>query len=56
MVDLPPIPLEVGQTVRLYPNHACVTSAMYGWYLVVDGHDNEAQSKITDVWVRASGW
>lgn len=51
-----PIPLEVGQTVRIYPNHACVTGAMYGWYLVVDSDDRDEGSKIVDVWVRASGW
>lgn len=52
----PPIPLEVGQTVRIYPNHACVTGALYGWYLVVDSSDKLNSSKIVDVWVRASGW
>ncbi|KAF4534769.1 uncharacterized protein LTHEOB_2744 [Lasiodiplodia theobromae] len=53
---LPPIPLEVGQTVRIYPNHACITGALYGWYLVVDSSDKLNSSKIVDVWVRASGW
>ncbi|KAF2010198.1 hypothetical protein BU24DRAFT_444790 [Aaosphaeria arxii CBS 175.79] len=50
------IPLEVGDTVRIYPNHACVTGAMYGWYLVTDSSDNENPSQIKDVWIRASGW
>ncbi|KAL0942874.1 alanine racemase domain protein [Colletotrichum truncatum] len=54
--ELPPVPLEVGQSVRIYPNHACVTGAMYGWYLVVDSSAESSQSKIVDVWVRASGW
>ncbi|KAF9630002.1 hypothetical protein BFW01_g183 [Lasiodiplodia theobromae] len=52
----PQIPLEVGQTVRIYPNHACITGALYGWYLVVDSSDKLNSSKIVDVWVRASGW
>ena len=51
---LPPIPLQVGQSIRIYPNHACITGALYGWYYVVDssvdGH------KVTDIWVRAGGW
>ncbi|KAG7112318.1 histone deacetylase HOS2 like protein [Verticillium longisporum] len=51
-----PIPLEVGQSIRIYPNHACVTSAMYGWYLVVDSSKKETADRIVDVWVRVSGW
>lgn len=49
------IPLAVGQAVRVYPNHSCVTGAMYGWYLVVDS-DLEEASKVVDVWVRARGY
>lgn len=51
----PMIPLEVGDTVRLYPNHACVTGAMYNHYLVVDS-DTATPTEIRDVWLRASGW
>ncbi|KAI8680740.1 D-ser-dehydrat domain-containing protein [Fusarium sp. Ph1] len=54
--DLPPLPLEVGQSVVIFPNHACITGALYGWYLVVDSSDEENSTKIVDVWVRASGW
>lgn len=53
---LPPIPLEVGETVRVYPNHSCVAGAMYGWYLVVDSDQDSTASKVVDVWIRASGW
>ncbi|KAJ4253349.1 hypothetical protein NW762_010504 [Fusarium torreyae] len=52
---LPPVPLEVGQSVVIFPNHACVAGALYGWYLVVDSSEGDA-TKIVDVWVRASGW
>jgi D-serine deaminase-like pyridoxal phosphate-dependent protein len=52
--SLPPIPLEVGQAIRIYPNHACVAGALYGWYLVVDSADGGNQ--VVDVWTRASGW
>ncbi|WKT48151.1 D-serine dehydratase-like domain [Fusarium oxysporum f. sp. vasinfectum] len=52
---LPPVPLEVGQDVVIFPNHACVAGALYGWYLVVDSSKGDA-TKIVDVWVRASGW
>jgi D-serine deaminase-like pyridoxal phosphate-dependent protein len=52
-----PIPLEVSQSIRIYPNHACVTGALYGWYLVVDSsQDGNRATEIVDVWVRASGW
>ncbi|KAL0930320.1 D-serine dehydratase 1 [Colletotrichum truncatum] len=51
----PPVPFEVGGIVNIYPNHACVTGALYGWYLVVDSNKSDA-SKIIAVWVRASGW
>ncbi|RGP66054.1 d-serine dehydratase [Fusarium sporotrichioides] len=49
------VPLEVGQNVIIFPNHACVTGALYGWYLVVDSSEGDAE-RIVDVWVRASGW
>ncbi|PNP78939.1 hypothetical protein FNYG_07804 [Fusarium nygamai] len=53
--SLPPVPLDVGQDVIIFPNHACVAGALYGWYLVVDSSEGNA-TKIVDVWVRASGW
>ncbi|KAF2169952.1 hypothetical protein M409DRAFT_64363 [Zasmidium cellare ATCC 36951] len=50
-----PIPLEVGDSVQIFPNHACVTGALYEWYLVVDSESEDDQN-IVDVWIRASGW
>lgn len=52
----PAIPVRVGQAVRLYPNHACVTGALYGWYLVVDSSEDGEGSRIVDVWTRTTGW
>ncbi|KAG9242515.1 putative serine dehydratase domain-containing protein [Calycina marina] len=43
--------LNVGQKVRIWPNHACVAGAGFGWYYVVDGSDT-----IVDIWVRWRGW
>jgi len=43
--------LEVGQKVRVWPNHACVAGSGFGFYLVVDGGD-----EIVDVWPRWRGW
>lgn len=43
--------LPIGSKVRIVPNHTCMTAAMYGNYLVVDGTD-----AIVDVWERTNGW
>jgi D-serine deaminase-like pyridoxal phosphate-dependent protein len=50
------IPLHVGDDIRIYPNHACVTGAMYKRYLVVDSTDASHVDRIVDVWERACGW
>jgi D-serine deaminase-like pyridoxal phosphate-dependent protein len=49
-----PIPLRVGQAVRIYPNHACITGALYGWYYVVDSSVDG--DRVIDVWERANAW
>lgn len=46
---------KVGGKVLLWPNHACIASAGFGWYLVVDS-DIEHGTKVVDVWVRCRGW
>lgn len=47
-------PLEIGSRITVWPNHACITGAGFGWYLVVDsGKDGET---VVDVWVRWRGW
>ena len=43
--------LPVGARVRVLPNHACITSAAYDRYHVVDGSD-----EIVAVWPRCNGW
>lgn len=45
------LPFTYGQRVQVWPNHACITSSQFGWYLIVDGND-----QIVDVWVRWRGW
>jgi len=47
--------LRVGQKILLWPNHACVAGAGFGWYLIVDS-DEEDSDRIVDVWVRCRGW
>ncbi|KAJ5819451.1 hypothetical protein N7474_005042 [Penicillium riverlandense] len=47
------IPLEIGQAVKIFPNHACITAAFYSWYFIVDSETDPNASTIVDVWVRA---
>ena len=51
-----PTGLEVGQKVRVWPNHACIAGAMFGWYLVVDSRLVGREDEVVDVWVRWRGW
>jgi D-serine deaminase-like pyridoxal phosphate-dependent protein len=49
-----PFPFErlpIGARVRVFPNHACLTAAMYDCYHVVDGGD-----QIVAAWPRVNGW
>ncbi|XWW92637.1 hypothetical protein V2A60_000562 [Cordyceps javanica] len=50
------LPLTIGQSIRIYPNHACITGALFGWYLVVDSDMCGNEPLVVDVWCRASGW
>lgn len=48
--------LQIGQKVRIWPNHACIAGAGYGWYFVVDSSVEGKEDEIVDVWVRWRGW
>lgn len=50
-----PLPLAYGQKVRIWPNHACITGAMYSFYIIVDS-SSEDPEKVVDVWTRWRGW
>ena len=49
------LPLAYGQKLRIWPNHACITGAMYAFYIVVDS-SGEDPDKVVDVWTRWRGW
>ena len=49
------LPLAIGQVVKVFPNHACVTGAFFGWYFVIDSDRDPGASKIVDIWVRGRG-
>ncbi|MBW1636186.1 MAG: DSD1 family PLP-dependent enzyme [Deltaproteobacteria bacterium] len=42
---------EIGSMVRILPNHACATGAMYDRYYITDG-----STDIIDIWYRINGW
>ncbi|KAF2731074.1 hypothetical protein EJ04DRAFT_514823 [Polyplosphaeria fusca] len=46
--------LAVGTKVLIWPNHACVAGAGFGWYLIVDSEQDPC--RVVDVWVRGRGW
>ncbi|KAF2272418.1 uncharacterized protein EI97DRAFT_436913 [Westerdykella ornata] len=50
--------VQVGDRVAVWPNHACVAGAGFGWYYVVDSQETEetGKEKVVDVWVRWRGW
>lgn len=41
----------IGTLLRILPNHACATAAMFDRYYVVDGN-----TRIVDTWMRFGGW
>jgi D-serine ammonia-lyase len=49
------LPLQVGQKVRIWPNHACITSAGYDLYFIVDS-SLEDPDRVVDIWLRWRGW
>ncbi|KAF2399969.1 hypothetical protein EJ06DRAFT_41254 [Trichodelitschia bisporula] len=42
--------LNIGERVLIWPNHACIAGAGFGWYFVVE------EGKVVDVWARCRGW
>jgi D-serine ammonia-lyase len=49
------LPLTYGQKLRLFPNHACITLAMFGWYFIVDS-STDTPDTVVDIWSRWRGW
>ncbi|KAF1832740.1 hypothetical protein BDW02DRAFT_570742 [Decorospora gaudefroyi] len=47
--------LTIGDKIMVWPNHACVAGAGFGWYLVVDSESGGGDA-VVDVWVRWRGW
>ncbi|KPI39999.1 D-serine dehydratase [Cyphellophora attinorum] len=49
------LPVEYGQKIRIWPNHACITMAMYETYFVVDS-DTLDPDNVVDVFASCRGW
>lgn len=47
-------PLAIGDKLSIWPNHACVVGAGFGWYLIVDS--DQGGDTVVDVWIRWRGW
>lgn len=48
--------LPIGSRVRVLPNHACMTAAMYDRYAVVDGTELGDRQPVEAFWERVNGW
>ncbi|TFY79655.1 hypothetical protein EWM64_g4354 [Hericium alpestre] len=48
--------LEVGDIIQIVGQHACLISAAYPWYYVVDSAVEGGTDKVVDVWVPWKGW
>lgn len=48
--------LPIGSRVRVLPNHACMTAAMYERYAVVDGTGLGDAQPVEAFWERVNGW
>ncbi|KIW02913.1 uncharacterized protein PV09_05961 [Verruconis gallopava] len=47
--------LKIGEKLLIWPNHACIAGAGFGWYFVVDSNVDGGET-VQDVWVRCRGW
>ena len=44
--------VEIGDLIRIVPQHACLACASYPWFYVVEDGGEE----VVDVWVPCKGW
>jgi len=47
--------LPIGTRLRIYPNHVCMTAAMYDQYYLVDSANGDGR-EIIGTWSRVNGW
>lgn len=51
-----PDEFEIGQKIRLWPNHACITSSHFGWYFVIDSDLQGREDEVVDIYIKTRGW
>jgi D-serine deaminase-like pyridoxal phosphate-dependent protein len=44
--------MEIGDLIRIVPQHACLACASYPWFYVVE----DGGEKVVDIWVPCKGW
>lgn len=47
--------MPIGTRLRVLPNHACMTAAMYDRYFIVDSESSDGL-EVLDIWPRINGW
>jgi D-serine ammonia-lyase len=47
--------IEIGEKLLIWPNHACIAGAGFGWYFVVDSATKDPDV-VRDIWVRCKAW
>lgn len=50
------VDFKIGQKVRIYPNHACITAAGFDTFFVVDRSVKGSEDVVVDVWESWNGW
>jgi D-serine deaminase-like pyridoxal phosphate-dependent protein len=53
--QVPAEAFEIGTRLRVFPNHVCMTAAMYDRFFVVDSENGDGQEIIAS-WSRVNGW
>lgn len=51
--------VRVGEKLLVWPNHACIASAAFGYYVIVDSEEGEEGARgdeVVDVWMKGRGW
>jgi len=50
-----PEPLDLGSTVEIVGQHACLIAAAHPWYYIVKSNEDDGNI-VTDIWVPWKGW
>jgi D-serine deaminase-like pyridoxal phosphate-dependent protein len=49
--------LQIGEKVRIWPNHCCICCAGFSFFLIVDSsRERVERDRVVDVWLSWRGW